>query len=252
MRSRARGVAPIPGAVGTRIVPLGVTSTSGSMMSSDPIAAARRNVAGKSEIRQCRHGDVVCATDAGFQHTATPDRDGFGLAEIVDSARGGVTANAAESHIDDFAGGDFNGGAGVFDIVDAFVETDRRFELALQGGVGVDIVIAERLLDHDEEKLIEMLERSSASSEAVSPGIGVHHQTKARESLTQRAGQGSTSLPGLIFIFDALVAISSEFLFNFRDQAALRSRVECQWETPEEISHRVHRPATSRAADSFV
>src|ERR1700741_631769 len=52
-----------------------------------PIAAARRDVAGKREIRQRRHGDVVCATDARFQHTATPDRDGFGLAEIVDSAR---------------------------------------------------------------------------------------------------------------------------------------------------------------------
>ncbi len=51
-----------------------------------PVAAAGGDVAGQSEIRQRGHGDVVRATDAGFEHAAAPDRDGFLLAEIVDAA----------------------------------------------------------------------------------------------------------------------------------------------------------------------
>src|SRR5271163_1742227 len=87
-----------------------------------PVAAASGDIAGQREIRQRGHGDVVRAADAGFEHAAAPDGDGFLLAEIVDAAGGGVPANATEFHIDDFAGSDFDGGAGMLDIMDAFVE----------------------------------------------------------------------------------------------------------------------------------
>src|SRR5271167_128625 len=114
-----------------------------------PVAAAGGDVAGKSEIGERGHGYVVGAADAGFEHAAAPDGNGLIFAEIVDAAGGGVSADAAEFHIDDFAGSDFDRGAGVFDVVDTFVEADGSFELALEGGVGVDVVMAEGLLDHD-------------------------------------------------------------------------------------------------------
>ena len=53
----------------------------------------------------------------------------------MNAARLGVAADAAELDVDDFAGADFDGGAGVLEVVDALVEADRRFELPLQRGV---------------------------------------------------------------------------------------------------------------------
>ncbi len=70
-------------------------------------------------------------------------------------------------------------------IVDTFVEADRRFELALERGMGVDVVVAERLLDHDQEELVELF--SSAASARRVGGIGVDHQANARKSFAQRA-----------------------------------------------------------------
>src|SRR3984957_1605850 len=87
-----------------------------------PVAAAGGNIAGQREIRQRGHGEVVRAPDAGFQHASAPDWNGFLLAEIVDPAGGCVASDAAEFHIDDFAGADFDGGPGMLDIVNAFVE----------------------------------------------------------------------------------------------------------------------------------
>ena len=124
-----------------------------------PVAAAGGNVAGKRKIRERRHGDVVRAADAGFEHAAAPDRNGIRLAKIVNAARGSVSADAAEFDVDDFAGADFDRGARVFDIVDAFIEANRRFDLALQLGVGKDVVPAKRLLDHHEVEGIELLEK---------------------------------------------------------------------------------------------
>ena len=56
----------------------------------------------------------------------------FRLAQIVNAARARVSAHAAELDVDDAAGADLDGGARVLDVVDAFVEANRRFELALQ------------------------------------------------------------------------------------------------------------------------
>src|SRR5580693_9867110 len=179
-----------------------------------PVAAAGGNVAGKGEIWQRGHGDVVRAADAGFQHASAPDGNGFLLAEIVDAAGSGVAADAAEFHVDDFAGADFNGGAGVLDIMDAFVEADRSFELSLQRGVGIDVVVAQRLLDHNQVEGVEPLQVRSVF-QAIS-GIGVHHQANAREFFAKGAGGGDVVVR-LDFYFDALVA-GGEFFFNLGEE----------------------------------
>src|SRR5271170_1176085 len=175
-----------------------------------PIAAAGGNVAGQREIRQRGHGDVVRAADAGFQHASAPHGDGFLLAEIVNPVCGGVAANAAQFHIDDFAGAGFDGGAGVLDVVDALVEADGRFQLALQRGVRIDVVVAQRLFDHDQVEGVELFQVRRVF-EAIG-GIGVHHQADAREFFTQRA-RGRDVVARLDFNFDALVA-GGQFFFH--------------------------------------
>ena len=70
-------------------------------------------------------------------------------------------------------------------IVNTFVEADRRFELALQRGVGIDVVVAQRLLDHDQEKRVQLFQQCGVG-EGVG-GIGVDHQADARETFAQRA-----------------------------------------------------------------
>src|SRR5271170_4405130 len=168
-----------------------------------PVAAAGGDVAGEGEIWQRGHGDVVRAADAGFQHSAAPDGYGFLLAEIVNAAGWGVAADAAQFYIDDLAGADFDGGAGMLDIVNAFVEADRRIELALQRGVGVNVVVAEGLLDHDQVEGVE-LPQQRCVFQAIG-GVGVHHQADAREFFAEGAGRGDI-VARLDFYFDALVA----------------------------------------------
>jgi hypothetical protein len=179
-----------------------------------PVALAGGNVTGKREIGKRGQGDVVSAADAGFEHAAAPDGDGFFLAEIVNAARGGVAADAAELDIDDLAGADFDGGASVLEIVNAFVEADGSLKVALKFGVGVDVVVAERLLDHDEEEIVELLEERRVG-ECVG-GIGVGHEPNARKFFAESTDKGDV-LAGLDFDLDALIA-GGKFAFDFSEQ----------------------------------
>src|SRR5271156_5978501 len=143
------------------------------------------------------------AADAGFQHAAAPDGNGFLPAEIVNAAGWGVAADAAQFYIDDLAGADFDGGAGMLNIVNAFVKADGRIELALQRGVGVNVVVAQGLLDHDQVKGVELLQQRRVFQTI--GGVGVHHQADAREFFAEGAG-GRDVVARLDFYFDALVA----------------------------------------------
>ena len=87
-------------------------------------------------------------TNAGFEHAAAPDGDLAGAAEIINLDGGSKAAEAAEFNIDDAAGAEVDGGAGVFEGVDAFVKADGCFEFALEFGVAVEVVPSEGLLDH--------------------------------------------------------------------------------------------------------
>ena len=123
-----------------------------------PVAGAGGDVAGERKVGQGGHGDVVGATDAGFEHAAAPIGDGIFLAEILDAFGLQVTADAAELDVDDFAGAERGGGFGLFVGVDALVEADGRLELLLEFDVVEEIVPAEGLLDHHEIEGIELLE----------------------------------------------------------------------------------------------
>ena len=97
-----------------------------------PVALAGGNIARKRKVWQRRHRDVVRAPDARFEHAAAPHRDRVRLAQIVHLPRGRVPAHAPELDVDDLAGAQFDRGARVLRVVDAFVEADRRLELPLQ------------------------------------------------------------------------------------------------------------------------
>ena len=78
-------------------------------------------------------------------------------AEVVDPPRRRVAADAAQLHIDDAASAQRDGRAGMLLGVNALVEADRGLQFPLQLGVAVDIVPAERLLDHHQVVSFQLL-----------------------------------------------------------------------------------------------
>ncbi len=107
-----------------------------------PVAGAGGDVAGQGEIRKSGHGDVVSAADAGFEHATAPDGDGVFLAKIMDAFGFAETADATEFNVDNFAGAESDGGFGLLEGVDAFVEADRRLQSFLNGDVAEEVVPA--------------------------------------------------------------------------------------------------------------
>src|ERR1019366_3341727 len=83
-----------------------------------------------------------------FEHSAAPDWNLLRFAEVVDAARGRIPSHAPELDIDDAAGAQLDGRPRVLLGMDAFIEANRRVELALQFGMAVQIIPSERLLDH--------------------------------------------------------------------------------------------------------
>ena len=128
-----------------------------------PITLAGGDVAGEREIGERGHGDVLRATDAGFEHAAAPDGDVVFLAEIVDAFGFMESADAAKLDVDDFAGAERDGGFGLFVGVDALVEADGGLEIFLDFDVAEEIVPAERLLNHHEVEAIQLLEERQSS-----------------------------------------------------------------------------------------
>src|SRR5262249_4235193 len=100
-----------------------------------PIALAGGNIAGEDEAGQGGHGDVVSATDAGFQHAAAPYGNLQGTAEIFNLAGFGVATDATKLDIDNAARIHSQCAFGVMSVMDGFVEADGRAELGLQAGV---------------------------------------------------------------------------------------------------------------------
>ena len=123
-----------------------------------PVALAGRDIAGQHEIRQRGERDVVRAADARFQHAAAPHRNAGGLRDIVHALRFGEAAHAAQLDIDDAAGAQSDRLLGVMRGADAFVQADGRLQLRLQLGVIDDVVVRQRLLDHHQVELVELLQ----------------------------------------------------------------------------------------------
>ncbi len=102
------------------------------------------------------------------------------LAQIVDLPRRSIPAYAPKLYIDNAAGAQVDGGAGMLFGVNALIEADRRVELALQFGMAVDIVPTERLLDHHQVVGFQAFQVRPIL-QAIR-GIGVYHQTNSAET----------------------------------------------------------------------
>jgi len=93
------------------------------------------------------------AADAGLQHASAPDRDTRRFAGIVKAARFGKASHAAELDIDDAARPFLDGLRCMMRGPDTLIEADGRLQLRLQDGMVDDIVVRERLLDHQSGKI---------------------------------------------------------------------------------------------------
>ncbi len=95
------------------------------------------------------------ASDAAFEHTAAPDGDAFFLGGIVDGYGLTESSDAAVFDVDDAAGLHINGGQRITAVADGFIQADGRSDAFLQHGVVVEVVVPERLLDHEQVEGIE-------------------------------------------------------------------------------------------------
>src|SRR5256886_6645615 len=151
----------------------------------------------------CQTRNMVRASARGSNHPAAPHGNSMLLARIVNAPRHRVPADAPKFDVDDFAGAQLDGGARLLFRVDALVQADRRVQPFLQLDVAVEIVPAERLLDHHQVEAFELLEERPILQRV--GGVGVDHQLDARKILAQAAHQLQV-LPWLDFYLDALVA----------------------------------------------
>src|ERR1035441_9158721 len=135
-------------------------------------------IAGQAEVLQRRERDILGASDASLQHSATPDGNIVGLAKVVDLQRFGESAHAADLDVDDAAGAGFNREGGAAHADDRFVEADRGAQFLLQARVVVDVVVPQRLLNHQQVELVELaqvldlVERVSGISVAAQGDLG--------------------------------------------------------------------------------
>src|SRR5882672_10515621 len=120
----------------------------------------------------------------------------------MDLLRRSVSADAAELDIDDPAGAQLDGRAGVFVDVDAFVETNRSIQFSLQLRVTVQVVPAERLLDHHQVVGFETLQMRPIFK--LIRGVRVDHQTNVWKALAQVLDWLNIA-SRLDFNFDALI-----------------------------------------------
>src|SRR5258708_37383533 len=72
----------------------------------------------------------------------------------MDGDRLAEAADAADLDVDDAAGLHIDGGEGVAPVANRFVQTNVRFEAFLQHGAKVEVVVPERLLDHEQIELV--------------------------------------------------------------------------------------------------
>ena len=130
--------------------------------------------------------DVVRAADAALQHPAAPDRHGVAPAEVVDRQRLGEAAHPARLDVDDAAGAQGQHVLGRGGVRDRFVETDRRFQAVLQLRVPAEVVLRERLLDHQQPVGVEVRQVLGVAGRVGAVGVG--HQRRVRaELLAHRA-----------------------------------------------------------------
>src|SRR5437763_9900325 len=97
----------------------------------------------------------MAAPYAGLEHAAAPDRDIVVLADIVDFFSFAEAAYPANLDINDAAGAGFDGGCGVAGMAYRLIQANRGLQFALQPCVIIDVVVPQRLLDHQQLEAIE-------------------------------------------------------------------------------------------------
>ena len=96
------------------------------------------------------------ASDAGFEHSAAPVGDFLHRTYIMNFQSLGESANAADFYVNDAARSGFAGEGGAARVDDRLVQANRSTQLLLQPRVIVDVVVPQRLLNHQKIELIEL------------------------------------------------------------------------------------------------
>src|SRR5450759_3984266 len=179
-----------------------------------PVAPAGGDVAGQHEVGQAGERDVVGAPDAGLQHAAAPDRDAGGLGDIVHALGLAETGDAAELDVDDVAGAQLDGLLGVARGANALFQADGGLQFGLERGVIDDVVVIQRLLDHHEEKIVQLAQVVGVGQGV--GGVGVGHQLDRGETFAHAADHIDVPA-GLDLHLDALIA-RGQFDLDFFEQ----------------------------------
>mgnify|MGYP007107674785 CR=1 FL=1 len=99
--------------------------------------------------------------------------------QVVDGPRLGPAAHARRLDVEDVARSQGHGRAGVVQRGDALVQAEGRGDLRAQPAVIVDVLIAERLLQHEQVERVERLQRGGVGQSV--GRVGVEHQRDVRE-----------------------------------------------------------------------
>src|SRR5215468_7419329 len=96
------------------------------------------------------------AADARLEHSAAPHGYLRPLGYIVDRNCLTEAAYTPDLDVDDAAGAQLGRGLSVAAPVNRFIQADRRLQLLLQLRVEVEVVMPQRLLDHQEVETVEL------------------------------------------------------------------------------------------------
>ncbi len=141
--------------------------------------------------------------DAGLQHAAAPHRDASLCRRIVDRDSLAEATHTAHLDVDDLAGLHVDGCQRVTAVTDRFVEANGCRNAFLQHGMEVKIVVPERLLNHQQFKLVP----AGDVVEVLHPvgGVRIAAQQNLRPARPHRFEDACVPA-GLAFQLDALVS----------------------------------------------
>ena len=115
------------------------------------------------------------ARKPAIMRTRTKHRDVIVLADIVYFPGLAEAAHPSDFDIHDAAGAGFDGGGRVAGVADGLVQANGGSQFALQPGVVVDVVIPQRLLDHQELEAIKFAQVFDFIEGVGGVGIAAQH-----------------------------------------------------------------------------
>ncbi len=108
-------------------------------------------------------------------------------AEVVHSLCLAQAPHAADLDVDDPAGAQIEGLAGVISRVNALIKTDRRLQGRLQPGVVDDVVMRQRLFNQEEVEFVKRLKHGQIVQGV--RRVGVDLQRDCQETARARVGR---------------------------------------------------------------